>query len=57
MNWIEYGLICALGYFLIGLISFEFVTKLNINSLAFNTTTLYMFIFCYYWIYYIIFFK
>ena len=37
MNWIEYGLICALGYFLIGLISFEFVTKLNINSLAFNT--------------------
>lgn len=37
MNWIEYGLLCALGYFLIGLISFQFVTKLNINSLAFNT--------------------
>lgn len=37
MNWIEYGLICALGYFFIGLISFKFVTQLDINSLAFNT--------------------
>ena len=37
MNWFIYALICAIGYFLIGLISFYFVTENKFNSLAYNT--------------------